>query len=140
MTALEHLRAFARPLGVKLLLENLQNEVTEPKNLLEILSIGHFGDIGVCLDLGHAHIMNGVQATMEEVKPLIISSHIHDNHGDKDEHLWPGDGTIDWAETGERLQTSPKIAGGVLEIHYQLGHSPEEVSKRAMAVFEKLGL
>ena len=29
MTAIEHLQAFARPLGVKLLLENIQNEVTE---------------------------------------------------------------------------------------------------------------
>src|SRR5580692_12731215 len=29
MTAIEHLQAFARPLGVKILLENIQNEVTE---------------------------------------------------------------------------------------------------------------
>ena len=37
MTAIEHLRAFARPLGVKLLLENIQSEVTEPRNLVEIV-------------------------------------------------------------------------------------------------------
>ena len=27
----------------------------------------------------------------------MASAHIHDNHGDKDEHLPPYDGTIDWA-------------------------------------------
>src|ERR1700744_5413383 len=32
--ALEHLRAFANPLGVKLLVENLQNEVTRPANII----------------------------------------------------------------------------------------------------------
>ena len=36
MTAIEHLQAFSRPLGVKLLLENLQSEVTESVNLVEM--------------------------------------------------------------------------------------------------------
>src|ERR1700743_2680361 len=48
MTAIEPLQAFARPLGVKILLENIQNEVTEAVNLLEIVRIGHFKDVGVC--------------------------------------------------------------------------------------------
>ncbi len=52
MTAIEHLQAFSRPLGVKLLLENLTNEVTEAPNLVEILRIGHFKDVGICLDTG----------------------------------------------------------------------------------------
>ena len=34
LTAIEHLQAFARPLGVKLLLENIQNEATRPEHLL----------------------------------------------------------------------------------------------------------
>ena len=68
MTAIEHLQAFARPLGVKILLENIQNEVTEPVNLLEIVRIGHFKDVGVCLDLGHAHIGSGIAAAIGELK------------------------------------------------------------------------
>lgn len=140
MTAIEHLQAFARPLGVKLLLENIQNEVTRPQNLLEILSIGHFNDVGICMDLGHAHIGDGVLAAIEEVKPVIFSSHIHDNHGLKDEHLWPGDGTIDWEETMEALRTAPQLAGAVLEIQYQTGDSPATVSQRAAESFTKLGL
>src|SRR5581483_292627 len=41
ITALEHLRAFANPLGVKLLIENLQGEVATPAHLIEVLTSGH---------------------------------------------------------------------------------------------------
>jgi endonuclease IV len=89
MTAVEHLRAFARPLGVQILLENLEkNEVAEPQNLMEILTVGHFDDIGICLDVGHAHIGEGIPATIDIMGTRIRSVHVHDNAGDKDAHLW----------------------------------------------------
>ncbi len=56
LTAIEHLKAFAHPLGVKLHIENLQNEVATPVNILEILRVGHFDSVGVCLDVGHANL------------------------------------------------------------------------------------
>jgi sugar phosphate isomerase/epimerase len=138
MTAIEHLQAFARPLGVKLLLENIQNEVTESPNLVEIVRIGHFKDVGVCLDIGHAHIGGGVAAVIAELKPLIRSAHIHDNHGQKDEHLWPGDGTIAWPETIKDLFTAPQLAAAVLEIHYLPEDSPEHIASRAADTFKML--
>ena len=138
MTAIEHLQAFARPLGVKLLLENIQNEVTESSNLVEIVRIGHFKDVGVCLDTGHAHIGGGIATTIAELKPLIRSAHIHDNHGQKDEHLWPGDGTIAWAETVKDLLTAPQLAAAVLEIHYLPEDSPEHIAIRAADTFKML--
>jgi sugar phosphate isomerase/epimerase len=138
MTALEHLRAFAAPLGVKLNVENILNEVTQPQNLLEILRTGHFTDIGICLDTGHAHISGGVAPMIEELKPHIRSSHLHDNHGDKDEHLWPGDGTIDWTEAMTGLKSAPNLEAGVLEIHYALEASSEAVVTKARAAFARL--
>ena len=60
LTAIEHLKAFSSPLGVQLLLENLQNEVATPEHLLEILHVGHFSDVGICLDLGHAHLSSPI--------------------------------------------------------------------------------
>ena len=125
MTAVEHLRAFARPLGVQLLLENLEkNEVAEPQNLMEILTVGHFDDIGVCLDVGHAHIGEGIPATIDILGPRIRSVHVHDNAGDKDAHLWPGDGTIAWPETMRALEALQKPPATVLEIHPTL-ENPE---------------
>src|SRR5277367_2033181 len=94
LTAIEHVKAFAHPLGVKVLLENLSNEVTTPEHLLEILHSGHFTNVGVALDLGHAHLSDpeknrGLDTAVELLKPLIAQLHLHDNHGSKDEHLWP---------------------------------------------------
>jgi sugar phosphate isomerase/epimerase len=137
LTALEHLRAFANPLGVKLLVENLQNEVTAPANILEIFNIGHFNDIGVCLDVGHANLGAGVAATLAELKPRIRTAHLHDNHGKKDDHLWPGDGAIAWDETYEGLKSAPQTPAGVLEIHYALDETPESVANKAAKAFEK---
>jgi sugar phosphate isomerase/epimerase len=137
MTALEHLRAFANPLGVKLLVENLQNDVTRPANIIEILTTGHLRDIGVCLDVGHAHLGDGVAATLAELKPLLRSSHLHDNHGERDEHLWPGEGTIAWDDTLEGVKTAPQAPAGVLEIHYSFGEAPEMVAQKAAKAFEK---
>src|SRR5580698_9119065 len=51
-TALEHLGAFAHPLGVRLLVENLTSEPTTPERLLTILDMGHLPNVGICLDLG----------------------------------------------------------------------------------------
>jgi sugar phosphate isomerase/epimerase len=140
MTAIEHLQAFARPLGVKLLLENIQNEVTDAVNLVEIVRIGHFKDVGVCLDVGHAHIRSGIAATIAELKPLIRTAHIHDNHGQRDEHLWPGDGTIPWAETMKELLTAPGLSAAVLEIQYAHEDSPEQLASRAADTFKLLEL
>src|ERR1700751_53304 len=131
LTALEHLRAFANPLGVKLLVENLQGDVTRPANLVEIITTGHFRDIGVCLDVGHANIGDGVGAAMQELAPLVRSSHLHDNHGERDEHLWPGEGTIAWDETWEGLKSAPQPPAGVLEIHYSFGAAPDVVAQKA---------
>ena len=140
MTAIEHLQAFARPLGVKLLLENIQNEVSEAANLVEILRIGHFKEVGICLDLGHAHLGSGIPATVAELLPLIRSAHVHDNHGQRDEYLWPGTGTIPWPETMKELRTAPQLSAAVLEIHYQLEESPEQVMSKAAETFNTLEL
>ena len=47
LTAIEHLKAFAHPLGVKVLLENLHNEVATPEHLMEVLKVGHLNTVGV---------------------------------------------------------------------------------------------
>lgn len=138
LTALEHLRAFANPLGVKLAVENIENEVTRPEHIREIFSIGHFKDIGVCFDAGHANVGEGVSDTLVQLRDLITTAHLHDNHGTKDEHLWPGEGAIEWKPTIEELKAAPNLKAAVLEIHYSLEDSNEAVidkAKRAFAMY-----
>jgi sugar phosphate isomerase/epimerase len=132
LTALEHLDAFAQPLGVRILAENLTSDPTSPEHLMEILRAGHLDRIGICLDLGHAHMTVGIRDAVATLGPRIGSVHIHDNHGFRDEHLWPGEGNIDWTTTLAALKALPEEPAGVLEIHYGLneGHAGLEAKIR----------
>jgi sugar phosphate isomerase/epimerase len=139
LTALEHLGAFARPLGVRLLVENLLSEATTPEHLLSVLEIGHLDNVGVCLDLGHAHITVGTVEAIATLGSRIASVHVHDNHGAKDEHLWPGDGTIAWDATTKALKELAKPPATVLEISYSLpdaAATQTEKIEKAFALFE----
>jgi sugar phosphate isomerase/epimerase len=140
ITALEHLGAFARPLGVRLLVENLLSEPTTPEHLLEILNTGHQDKVGVCLDLGHANMTVGVAEALGTMGPRVASVHVHDNHGMKDEHLWPGDGTIDWAATVEGLKALEPKPAMVLEISQTLGGDGAAVKARIDQACGLLGL
>ena len=130
LTALEHLGAFARPLGVRLLVENLLSEATTPEHLVTILEMGHLNNVGVCLDLGHAHITVGTAEAVTTLGKRIASVHVHDNHAVKDEHLWPGDGTIAWPPTVEALKALATQPATVLEIGSSLPDAPAAVPGR----------
>jgi sugar phosphate isomerase/epimerase len=116
MTSIEHLRAFAKPLGVKILLENIPNELSTPDKLVELIHNAHFDDVGVCFDFGHAHMMSSVRESFEILRSQISSTHVHDNDKDKDLHLWPGQGTIDWKEAVELLRSAPQRPPLLLEL------------------------
>lgn len=140
LTAIEHLKAFAHPLGVRILIENLRNEITSPEHILEILRVGHFDRVGVCLDLGHAHIAQpekniGIDEAFELLKPRIAQLHLHDNHGQKDDHLWPGAGSIDWQNAARHIATLPADTPGVLEISHEFEETPESVTRKASQAF-----
>ncbi len=138
-TALEHLGAFARPLGVRLLVENLVSDPTTPEHLVTILELGHLDSVGVCLDLGHAHITLGIAEAVAVLNQRIVSLHVHDNHGLKDEHLWPGDGTIDWTAAAKSLITLASPPAAVMEINYTLGDAAAALPARIEESFQRLG-
>jgi sugar phosphate isomerase/epimerase len=135
MTCVEHLRAFAKPLGVRVLVENIPNELSTPERLVEFIRTMHFDDIGVCFDCGHAHMMGGIPEAFAILKNHIGSTHVHDNNGDKDTHLWPGNGSTDWKQTMELLRTAPLTPPLLLEID---GEEKKNPSEELTATFQKL--
>src|SRR5262249_4198962 len=53
-------------------------------------------------DVGHAHIGGGVEPEYEVMQQRIRSTHVHDNNGEADTHLFPllaEGGTVDWKKT-----------------------------------------
>jgi sugar phosphate isomerase/epimerase len=94
-SSLDEIRVFADQRGVEVLLENIPNALSSAEKLNDFLAATHL-NLNYCFDIGHAHMMKGVAAEFELMKDRIRSTHIHDNDGQTDSHLFPGQGTIDW--------------------------------------------
>src|SRR5262249_29289389 len=106
LSGIEHLRAFAPPLGVTLLLADIRNVLTTPERLRELIRTLTYEDLGVCFDVGHGHLMSSVHQAFGVLEDRIRSTHVQDNRRDKDSHLWPGDGTIDWDQTMQSFRAA----------------------------------
>lgn len=135
MSGIEHLRAFCRQLGVTLLVENTPNDLATPEKLKELLKTLHYPDLGVCFDTGHAHITSSVHQAFGVLEPHIRSTHVHDNKRDRDAHLWPGEGTIDWNETMQALRSAPQVPALLMEIE---GDEAVDVPRKMADAYRKL--
>lgn len=135
MSGIEHLRAFCRQLGVSLLVENTPNDLATPEKLKELLKALHYPDLGVCFDTGHAHMTSSVHQAFGVLESHIRSTHVHDNKRDRDAHLWPGEGTIDWADTMRALSAAPHTPAILMEIE---GEEGMDVSGKMAAGYKKL--
>ncbi|MFN3324611.1 MAG: sugar phosphate isomerase/epimerase family protein [Bryobacteraceae bacterium] len=105
--ALEELSLFARQRGVEVLLENIPNGLSSSERLVCFLEQTHL-DLGFCFDTGHAHMNEGVEAAFDQMKERIRSTHVHDNDGENDNHLFPtlaSGGSINWKRTMELLRS-----------------------------------
>ncbi len=140
MTAVEHIKAFAHPLGVKTLVETLHNDVTTPEHLLEMLRIARLDTVNVCLDIGHVNLygMGGVENAFQVLGSRIHALHLHDNSGEKDEHGWPGEGTVDWGAVRKGIASLKHVPVGTLEIAYEPETDTKTMTARAAKAFAML--
>jgi len=60
--------------------------------------------VNMCLDVGHANLVEGAEAYIEEFSKKIISLHVHDNKGKRDEHAQIGKGSIKWKSLFEKMK------------------------------------
>ncbi len=100
-SALEQISIFARQRGVEVLLENIPNSLSSAERLLQFEELTHLG-LNFVFDTGHANMNEGVEAAFNLMKDKIRSTHIHDNDGENDAHLFPlvsEGGTVDWRKT-----------------------------------------
>jgi len=109
-SSLEHLVLHARHAGVTIAVENTTSEMGDPSYLRAFVDETRLTGLRFNFDIGHAHLADGpenerIEKAFAPLRELVISAHIHDNHAEKDEHLPPYDGTIDW-ETGVKILKS----------------------------------
>lgn|ERR1700690_276450 len=134
--SLEHLCVFAKQRGVTIALENTPDEMGAPVSLAQFVKETHLHDLRICFDVGHAHLDGALEAGFEAVRERVVTAHIHDNHGEKDEHLLPFEGTLDWDVAFAAIAGAPEPAALVLELKEQAGGGPslDQVS----AAFDKI--
>jgi len=100
MFCLELLLAKVEGTSVRLALENKQRARVrdlvltweEHRRVLDALPA-----LGACLDLGHLFTVNGdFRPYLQALEGRLIHVHLHDNQGERDEHLGLGRGSVPW--------------------------------------------
>jgi sugar phosphate isomerase/epimerase len=112
-SSLEHLVLHAHHRGVTIAVENTTSEMGDPSYLRAFVDETRLTGLRFNFDIGHAHLADGPEAERIEraftpLRELVISAHVHDNHGEKDEHLPPYAGAIDWESTVKTLKSAPQ--------------------------------
>ena len=109
--SLRELAPMATDLGVRLAIENGGSGWrADVAHLLALLGDagadphGAHEALGLCLDTGHRHLHGDVAEGIRLGGRAITTLHIHDNHGARDEHILPLDGTIAWAPAVRALR------------------------------------
>lgn len=136
--SLEELSNFARQRDVRILLENIPNELSTAKRLTQFLELTHL-DLHFVFDTGHANIGAGVEHEFEIMKDRIRSLHVHDNDGEKDLHLFPliaEGGTIDWKDAMRLLRSRADQYPLLLELKEPL--ETAQPLQRAVESFDRL--
>jgi sugar phosphate isomerase/epimerase len=77
-----------------------------------------------------------VAVAFDVMRDRLVTSHIHDNHGEKDEHLLPYEGTIDWDAALGAFAGAPQPVAMVLELKAKPDGTPSLDQIRA--TFDKL--
>ena len=115
-----------RELGLTLLLENMLPHLMfgHTSDVLFLLGAIRETNVGTCLDTGHAFISGDLRTVVHKLSGHLRMLHVNDNHGERDEHLSPGDGAIDWTSLVRQLRQWRFIGPLILELKDH-GETPE---------------
>ena len=136
-TALEEISLFARQRGVEVLLENTPNALATAERLMMFNEQTHL-NLNFCFDAGHAHMNEGVENAYRIMRERIRSTHIHDNNGEEDQHLFPfaPGGGIDWRKLMGLLRSGGDRYPLLLELR-EVADMPRPLDE-VKRVFERL--
>ncbi len=114
-SSLEHLILHARHSGVTICVENTLSEMGDPAYLRAFAEETRLNGLRFNFDIGHANLAElpeeeRLEKSFSPLRELVSSVHFHDNHGEKDEHLPPYHGTIDWAAAIKLLKSAPQTS------------------------------
>ena len=89
---IEKLIRFAEKQKVKLAFENVRTA----SHVAHVLDRFQSPYAGFCYDSGHENLWTPETDWLSKYASRLFALHLHDNAGDRDAHMIPFDGTIDW--------------------------------------------
>jgi len=134
--SLETLIPFARDRGVRLVLENIPNPLSSIEKMVRFLEESQLQQVGICFDSGHSNLQQDPAQEVESGGSRILTTHLHDNHGQKDEHLMPFHGSIAWPRLLEAFWKMNYQGALLLELKAG-ARDPFDVLKLASDCFDR---
>jgi len=115
----KELAGLAAASGVPVMLENVYE--TDPGLFIEVLNRTGAPNLKVCFDVGHllAFSTGDFPLWLKTLTPVIGHLHLHDNHGDGDNHLALGTGRVPLKETLDYLAAHGCRPSVTLEPHQE---------------------
>ncbi|HEY7475280.1 MAG TPA: sugar phosphate isomerase/epimerase [Vicinamibacterales bacterium] len=98
------------------------------------------GNVRVCLDTGHTALGGHWRRFLEVAGSRLAHVHVHDNRGQWDDHLPPGDGIIDWKDVAHTLREAHYDGWLMLELSCPAGDRPgymRRAVEKARALFAR---
>lgn len=130
--SLNEVARHCRQLGLTLLLENMLPHLMfgHTSDILFLLGAIKETNVGTCLDTGHAFLSGDLRTVVHKLSGHLRMLHVNDNLGDRDGHLAPGDGAIDWTSLVRQLHQWRFHGPLILELAGS-GEPPERVMEHA---------
>lgn len=123
----------AERLDCRLAVENIYEET--PATLVDLVTALDSPWLGHCFDIGHWRLFGKIPQGqwLAAISAKLLHLHLHDNHGQADDHLAVGAGSIDFAPLFALLARLPSPPSITLE-----AHDPDEL-QRSLANLTTLG-
>ncbi len=120
-------------LGIPLVLENMLPHLLfgHINDMLYLLGSIRTCHVSTCLDTGHAFLGRELGLVIHKLSGHLQLVHANDNCGERDDHLPPGDGHIDWPWVLRELRRCHFSGTLILELSSQPHESVSHMLQRA---------
>jgi sugar phosphate isomerase/epimerase len=139
---LEELLPLAERADVRLCLENMPPGVHPGSRTGDLFDlIESIGDsrLGICLDTGHAHIVDTVAGEIRAAGRWLVTTHVHGNDGRTDQHAGPLEGAIPWDEAKQALAEVDYSGPLMLECSRWYNRKPSRMNAEHLDALYRIG-
>ncbi len=128
-----------KPQGVQIALENLPG-APSARIFAQLMERFEASQCGFCYDSSHENISGRPFQLLEKYYNRLTTCHLSDNHGERDEHLIPGDGTIEWPQIRKFVEMAENMKNILFEVGTgkKLTEEPGIFINRAMGAARKI--